>query len=136
MNWKVRFFILTAEDLTYWDEYGGNTNPSAKKRGTVLVSQIHAAEEVPDAAFERAFMMQVVYGDNNYVLYIQCSDVSERQEWLNHIRRLIPPMQQNQKFHPGYYDGKWTCCSDANKLTIGCQPCSPPSGYGGEHTCV
>ena len=128
MNWKARFFVLTSEELSYWDEFGGSANPSAKKKGTLPVCQIRAAEELPDAAFDRAFMLQIVYGDSNYVLYIQCSDAGERADWLMCLRRMIPPANQNHNYHTGYYDGKWMCCNDPNKLATGCQPCTPSPG--------
>jgi hypothetical protein len=127
MNWKARFFVLTSDELTYWDEFGGSTNPKASKKGTILVQQVRAAEELPDSTFDRANMFQIVYGDSNQILYVQSSDTGDRQDWLQCLRKLIAPASQNSSFHPGFFDGRWTCCSDSNKLSTGCKPCTERS---------
>ena len=123
MNWKARFFVLTPDELSYWDEFGGSTNPQAKKKGVLLTATMHAVEEVPDSTFNRQFMFQVVHGDNA-ILYIQSSDSADRNEWVAAIRRLIKPAARNSAYHPGLYDSKWTCCGDPNRNVTGCKPCT------------
>lgn len=124
INWKPRFFVLLPDELSYWDEFGGATNPQGKKKGTIPVSKIHSVEELPEATFNRQHMFQVVYAENNSVLYMQSSDTTDRTEWITALRKLIPIANQNASYHPGVFESKWTCCSDGNKSSMGCQPCS------------
>lgn len=125
MNWKPRFFVLQSDELSYWDEFGGATNPQGKKKGTIPVGKIRAVEELPDSAFNRQHMFQVVFGEVNSVLYMQSSDTTDRTEWITALRKLIPPANQNASYHLGVFDSKWSCCSDSNKASMGCQPCTP-----------
>nr|BAG55524.1 protein tyrosine kinase tec [Monosiga ovata] len=126
INWKARFFVLLPDELSYWDEFGGGTNPQAKKKGAIPTAKIHAVEEVPDTTFSRQFMFQVVHGDASSVLYIQSSDNTDRAEWIAVLRKLIVPAAHHSVYHPGCFESsRWSCCSESSKTTLGCKPTTP-----------
>lgn len=118
MNWKDRFFVLVPGELSYWDAFGGPENKEAKKKGAVDLGSVFAVEEVPESTFDRPNMIQVVHLDS--VLYVQCPDDAERQDWLRLLRREVKDNADKlRSYHKGYFDGKWTCCS-GKKTSDGC----------------
>ena len=76
---------------------------------------------MPFEAFNRPFMFQVVHTES--ILYIQCQSVKSHDEWLRALREQVKALPSlNKNFHPGYYDGKWTCCSITDATLDGCSP--------------
>jgi len=62
-NWKDRFFVLTPEELTYWEGFGGPTAPGAKLKGSLPLTKVVVVEAVPPDAFKppRVNMLQITY---------------------------------------------------------------------------
>eukprot|EP00052_Salpingoeca_macrocollata_P001091 m.23829 g.23829 ORF g.23829 m.23829 type:complete len:677 (-) comp11095_c0_seq1:50-2080(-) len=122
-NWKDRFFVLTPTELQYWDRIGGRHNPDASKKGEIALAEVRAVQEVDENCFRRPFVLQVVF--ESYVLYAQAQDKQDRDNWIQALRTAIA---NNPKlavtFHPGCYDGKWSCCNSGSRTADGCQPTS------------
>lgn len=120
-NWKDRFFVLSQNELAYWEKEG-----SAEKKGSIDTATISAAEAVKDNSFDRGcHLFQVVHGLPHITLYIQAADNSQRSAWLDAIRKLIVPARRSTLYHPGYLDSKgaWTCC-DKQAAVEGCEGCT------------
>lgn len=131
-NWKDRFFVLTPQELSYWEGFGGPSHPGAKLKGTLDLSKVVVVEAVPDEAFkpQRKNTIQITYDEAT--LYTQAQTPEEREEWLAEIRRqvkgndgLLP------KYHSGVFtDTKWSCCGTTRR-SIGCQDSFDYSVLGG-----
>eukprot|EP00049_Salpingoeca_infusionum_P023142 m.10570 g.10570 ORF g.10570 m.10570 type:complete len:654 (+) comp5587_c0_seq1:251-2212(+) len=130
LTWKDRFFVLMPSELSYWEGFGGHTNPGAKKKDGIPISDIVAVEEVPQKAFGRPFMVQVVRADAT--LYAQCQSLKDQKEWLAELRKLVAKNSNlAATYHPSHFDGKWMCCQTKDKKAAGCQPCFDYGPLGG-----
>lgn len=97
------------------------SKPDGKLKSEISTSKIQAVEDVPFEAFSRPFMLQVVHTES--ILYIQCQSVKSHDEWLRALREQVKGLSTlNANFHPGFFDGKWTCCSISDHTLDGCQP--------------
>eukprot|EP00050_Salpingoeca_kvevrii_P006923 m.292666 g.292666 ORF g.292666 m.292666 type:complete len:708 (+) comp12656_c0_seq1:283-2406(+) len=121
-NWRDRFFVLTPTELSYWEGFGGASNPAAKRKGVIPIAQIRAVEEVPQATFGRPHMFLILY--DQYTLYTQASDDTDRADWISCLRDAVSGNANLAKFyHPGQVGVRWTCCGE-KRDAVGCQPCT------------
>ena len=102
-NWTDRFFVLDANELSYWDRFGGAA-AGASKKGSIELRTVSAVEEVDEKAFHKNFMMQITYDDGGTprTLYTQGSDTSDRDEWVRAIRKQI---EGNPNLAPRHHSG-------------------------------
>ncbi|XP_065059353.1 tyrosine-protein kinase Tec-like [Rhopilema esculentum] len=117
-NYKSRLFVLTPEELSYYD---GTEEKKGKQKGTIALSKIKVVESVDDDALDRKFCFQVQH--DNLILYIIANSEEERNEWVTSLRYEIS--QQNrlllENFHSGLYiNGSWSCCK-CGKNSQGCK---------------
>lgn len=97
------------------------SKPDGKLKGEIEIAKITAVENVPFETFGRPYMLQAVHSEA--VLYIQCQTVKSRDEWVRALREQIKNHPQlNEKYHIGYYEGRWTCCSVMDRDLEGCTP--------------
>jgi Ras GTPase-activating protein 3 len=123
-NWKVRFFRLTRQELSYWEK-DIRSSSDAKKKGQIPVTDILAVEDVRDNCFDRQNLFQVVYNTaiGSMILYVQCDNAADRNAWVAALQGIMSPSKRNQHYHPAYFDGKaWLCCRHESQDLEGCQP--------------
>lgn len=122
VNWKDRYFVLTETDMSYWDKFMGDTSDGNKK-GEVVLREVRGVELVDESALQRPNAFQTIYGSGNdpWVLYTQAHDEGERDGWVHALReRIASNTELLSTFHPGAFNGKWTCCS-GTKTSDGCK---------------
>nr|XP_046206466.1 rasGAP-activating-like protein 1 [Oncorhynchus gorbuscha] len=117
---KKRYFWLSSETLSY-----AKTLDLWQVRSSIPIQCVCVVERVDENAFQQQHVMQVVAQDNDgqiHTIYIQCKNVNELNQWLSAIRKAsIYNERMLPCFHPGAYrSGKWTCCLQANRATLGC----------------
>uniref|UniRef100_A0A8C7I170 RAS protein activator like 1 n=1 Tax=Oncorhynchus kisutch TaxID=8019 RepID=A0A8C7I170_ONCKI len=117
---KKRYFWLSSETLSY-----AKTLDLWQVRSSIPIQCVCVVERVDENAFQQQHVMQVVAKDNDgqiHTIYIQCKNVNELNQWLSAIRKAsIYNERMLPSFHPGAYrSGKWTCCLQANRATLGC----------------
>mmetsp|Transcript_37411 Transcript_37411/g.98094 ORF Transcript_37411/g.98094 Transcript_37411/m.98094 type:complete len:408 (-) Transcript_37411:7-1230(-) len=116
INWKARWFRLTANELIY-----ATTEYAKTPAGFISLDAVTVIEHVDIQAFsnQRPNLIQIgfVDGDVQRVLYTQCKTRAEADRWLQKIRgqfpRTIPAAQAlHLKYHSGFEReaGVWTCC--------------------------
>ncbi|XP_077864810.1 rasGAP-activating-like protein 1 [Saccoglossus kowalevskii] len=118
-TFKKRYFWLSNENLSYAKE------PEIEVRSTIQIPRTCAVERVDTNAFQRPYMMQVIYKDsegNPKTLYMQAKDVNDMHQWLSAIRKTcVSNVNMMDTFHPGAYRGsRWTCCLQTAKSARGC----------------
>ncbi|XP_070571992.1 rasGAP-activating-like protein 1 isoform X2 [Ptychodera flava] len=118
-TFKKRYFWLSNETLSYAKE------PEIEVRSTIQIPRVCAVETVDCNAFQRPYMMQVIYKDsegNHKTLYMQAKDVNDMHQWLSAIRKTcVSNTHMLDTFHPGAYRGsRWTCCLQTAKSARGC----------------
>ncbi|KAK7810002.1 hypothetical protein U0070_015739 [Myodes glareolus] len=64
---------------------------------------------------------------DNYLLYVFAPDCESRQRW---VLTLKEETRNNNslvsKYHPNFWmDGRWRCCTQLEKLAVGCAPYDP-----------
>ncbi|XP_063860981.1 tyrosine-protein kinase Btk-like isoform X3 [Scylla paramamosain] len=112
-NWKERWFVLSPENLIYFD--GDRQSGRRKERGRVELSRVVAVECVNSVVFQRDYVFQLCYlseEKEQYVLYIAAVSGYERDEWLGYLRRLVAA---NECLSDWYHEGafirnQWSCC--------------------------
>uniref|UniRef100_A0A673YWV3 RAS protein activator like 1 n=1 Tax=Salmo trutta TaxID=8032 RepID=A0A673YWV3_SALTR len=117
---KKRYFWLSSETLSY-----AKTLDPWQVRSSIPIQCVCVVERVDENAFQQQHVMQVVAQDNDgqmHTIYIQCKNVNELNQWLSAIRKAsIYNERMLPSFHPGAYrSGKWTCCLQTNRTTLGC----------------
>ncbi|XP_069768610.1 rasGAP-activating-like protein 1 [Narcine bancroftii] len=118
-TFKKRYFWLSSENLSY------AKSSDWQVRWSIPVQHIRAVERVDENAFQQLHMMQVITQDNEaqlHIMYIQCKNVNELNQWLSAIRKAcIYNQQMLPFFHPGSYrSNRWTCCLHTEKTVQGC----------------
>ncbi|XP_066950454.1 tyrosine-protein kinase Btk isoform X6 [Macrobrachium rosenbergii] len=119
-NWKERWFVLSPENLIYYD--GDKQSGRRKERGRVKLSQVVAVECVDTEVFHRDWVFQLCYNseeNEQIVLYIAAATSQERDQWLDHLRRLVA---QNPCLSDHYHNGcikgnQWTCCKGGKDVS-------------------
>ncbi|CAH2295015.1 rasGAP-activating 1 isoform X1 [Pelobates cultripes] len=119
-TFKKRYFWLSSQTLSY------SKSPDWQVRSSIPVHRICAIERVDENAFQQPNMMQIISQDNEaqggHIMYIQCKNVNELNQWLSALRkvslcnqRLLPT------YHPGAYrNSHWTCCLQSDRAVRGC----------------
>ncbi|XP_040272597.1 rasGAP-activating-like protein 1 isoform X2 [Bufo bufo] len=119
-TFKKRYFWLSSQTLSY------SKSPDWQVRSSIPVHRICAVERVDENAFQQTNMMQIITQDSEaqggHIMYIQCKNVNELNQWLSALRkvslcnqRLLPT------YHPGAYrNAHWTCCLQNERTVCGC----------------
>ncbi|XP_075069836.1 rasGAP-activating-like protein 1 [Mixophyes fleayi] len=119
-TFKKRYFWLCSQTFSY------AKSPEWQVRSTIPVQRICAVERVDENAFQQPNMMQIITQDSEaqggQIMYIQCKNVNELNQWLSALRkvslcnqRLLPT------YHPGAYrNSHWTCCLQPDRTVRGC----------------
>ncbi|OCT98141.1 hypothetical protein XELAEV_18010371mg [Xenopus laevis] len=119
-TFKKRYFWLSSQTLSY------SKSPDWQVCSSIPVHRICAVERVDENAFQHANMMQIISQDSEtqggHIMYIQCKNVNELNQWLSALRkvslcnqRLLPT------YHPGAYrNAHWTCCLQSDRTVRGC----------------
>lgn len=119
-TFKKRYFWLSSQTLSY------SKSPDWQVCSTIPVHRICAVERVDENAFQQPNMMQIITQDSeaqgSHIMYIQCKNVNELNQWLSALRkvslcnqRLLPT------YHPGAYrNAHWTCCLQNERIVRGC----------------
>ncbi|XP_041421828.1 rasGAP-activating-like protein 1 isoform X4 [Xenopus laevis] len=119
-TFKKRYFWLSSQTLSY------SKSPDWQVRSSIPVHRICAVERVDENAFQHSNMMQIISQDSeaqgSHIMYIQCKNVNELNQWLSALRkvslcnqRLLPT------YHPGAYrNAHWTCCLQSDRTVRGC----------------
>jgi len=118
-NYKERWFCLTRSSLVYYD---GDDEVKRKEKGRIMVRDIQVVEQVTLEDRPHSFQIKYSEGGQEYTLYIQAKSESEREEWMQLARNLVrhnPGLLD--RFHPGVFAGKWLCCGETPKSSLGCQ---------------
>ncbi|XP_076319342.1 tyrosine-protein kinase Btk29A [Tachypleus tridentatus] len=124
VNFKSRWFVLTAKTLYYYD---GNPEKRGKEKGKVDLKTIKYVECLHDDALGKKFTFQV--GHKDYWLYIIASSEEQRREWIDSLRKLCSENKTLlDKYHAGVWlNGRWTCCGLTTKYSQGCYTAWKPS---------
>lgn len=84
-NWKIRFFVLTLNCLSYYDSF------DIKQRhlkGQILLGSVDSVERV--VKFERDFLMALHYKNKGeYTLHLQAKSEQECLEWLKALQDSV-----------------------------------------------
>uniref|UniRef100_A0A8C0ZQF9 Tyrosine-protein kinase n=1 Tax=Castor canadensis TaxID=51338 RepID=A0A8C0ZQF9_CASCN len=97
-------------------------------KGSIELSRIKCVEIVKSdisIPCHYKYPFQVVH--DNYLLYVFAPDRESRQRW---VLTLKEETRNNNslvtKYHPNFWmDGRWRCCSQMEKLAVGCAPYDP-----------
>nr|XP_053629687.1 tyrosine-protein kinase Btk29A-like [Cherax quadricarinatus] len=119
-NWKDRWFVLSPENLIYYD--GDKQSGRRKERGRVELSKVVVVECVDSAVFQRDWVFQLCYlseEKEQFVLYIAAVSSQERDQWLDYIRRLVADNEcLAEWYHQGVFiRSQWTCCKGGKDVT-------------------
>ncbi|XP_006631824.2 tyrosine-protein kinase ITK/TSK [Lepisosteus oculatus] len=123
-NYKQRYFVLSKDELAYFEHRPGK-KPTLK--GSIELSRIKCVEIVRSGcsipcSFKYPF--QVVH--DNYCLYVFAPDKESRHRWVSALKEETKNNVLAHKYHPNFWvDGKWICCSQADKLATGCDEYDP-----------
>ncbi|XP_053558145.1 rasGAP-activating-like protein 1 isoform X2 [Bombina bombina] len=119
-TFKKRYFWLSSQTLSY------SKSPDWQVRATIPVHRICAVERVDENAFQQPNMMQIISQDSEpqggHIMYIQCKNVNELNQWLSALRKVSLCNQRLlQTYHPGAYrNSHWTCCLQSDRTVRGC----------------
>ncbi|KAF5402163.1 hypothetical protein PHET_04102 [Paragonimus heterotremus] len=132
-NYRLREFVLLPYCIRYFEVSGGNRG---KEKGQLMLSNVKFIEKVQDDELDnKKNVFQIAYADDawstsSYILYIVANSASERDDWISLVRFYT--REQNARFVPRYHPGVWkrpgryTCCDDINRRSMGCQPTNEP----------
>ncbi|XP_075686195.1 rasGAP-activating-like protein 1 isoform X2 [Rhinoderma darwinii] len=119
-TFKKRYFWLSSETLSY------SKSPDWQVRSSIPIHRICAVERVDENAFQQPNMMQIITQDSEaqggHIMYIQCKNVNELNQWLSALRKVS---LCNQRLLPTYHAGAyrnahWTCCLQNERTVRGC----------------
>ncbi|XP_032899232.1 rasGAP-activating-like protein 1 isoform X1 [Amblyraja radiata] len=118
-TFKKRYFWLSSESLSY------AKSSDWQVKSSIPVQRVCAVERVDENAFQQLHMMQVITQDNEaqlHIMYIQCKNVNELNQWLSAIRKAsLYNQHMLPSFHPGSYrSNRWTCCLHTERTVQGC----------------
>ncbi|KAF8571853.1 hypothetical protein P879_01483 [Paragonimus westermani] len=132
-NYRFREFVLLPYCIRYFEVSGGNRG---KEKGQLMLSNVKFIEKVQDDELDnKKNVFQIAYADDawstsSYILYIVANSASERDDWISLVRFYT--REQSARFVPRYHPGVWkrpgryTCCDDINRRSMGCQPTNEP----------
>ncbi|XP_036404771.1 tyrosine-protein kinase ITK/TSK [Megalops cyprinoides] len=123
-NYKQRYFVLSSEDLTYF-EYRTGKKPVLK--GCIELSRIKCVEIVcSDVSIPCNFKYPFQVVHDSYYLYVFAPSKDCRQRWVRALKEEIKNNNLVHKYHPNFWvDGKWKCCQQNEKLAPGCSEYDP-----------
>ncbi|XP_028966545.1 ras GTPase-activating protein 3 [Galendromus occidentalis] len=117
-QFKKRYFFLTSKALCYSKNKDGN--PLCE----IPLDEVLGVERLREESFRLNNVLQIVQPSG--ILYIQCNNCVEEQEWLDLLRRLTASNRHKvQAFHPdAFINGEWLCCRSRFEGERGCSPVS------------
>ncbi|XP_064404911.1 tyrosine-protein kinase BTK-like [Halichondria panicea] len=116
VNFKKRVFVLSPTRLSY---YEGTIERRGGMKGYVDLSKVKVIEKVLDGAFDKPSFQ---IGHSDLTLYIIASSDAEQQEWIALLRQYCRSnVILQDRFHPGIFTGKWSCCDHRSKHSQGCR---------------
>lgn len=115
---------MDTKELKYSEQRPGR-KPVVK--GSIELSKIKCVEivctDLPIPCTNK-YPFQVFY-DNHY-LYVFAPDNDSRQKWVKALKEETKFNDLVTKYHPNIWaDGKWRCCKQTEKLSVGCQAYNP-----------
>uniref|UniRef100_A0A8C9W4K3 Tyrosine-protein kinase n=1 Tax=Scleropages formosus TaxID=113540 RepID=A0A8C9W4K3_SCLFO len=118
-NYKQRYFVLSTEDLTYF-EYRPGKKPILK--GCIELSHIKCVEIVRtemSIPCKYKYPFQILH--DSYYLYVFAPDNDCRQRWVRALKEGTKNNTLALMYHPNFWvDGKWKCCQQNEKMARGC----------------
>ncbi|VDL29152.1 unnamed protein product [Hymenolepis diminuta] len=133
-SYKLREFVLTPFHIKYFEVSGGNRG---KEKGRIALANVKYVEKVIDDDLDgKKNVLQIAYVEdanaaNWFLLYIVAPTQIERDDWISLIRFYTK--ERGAVFLPRYHPGVWkrpgrySCCDDINRRSIGCQHTSDSS---------
>ncbi|KAG9346780.1 hypothetical protein JZ751_007099 [Albula glossodonta] len=123
-NYKQRYFVLSTEDLTYF-EYRPGKKPVMK--GCIELSRIKCVEIVcTDVMIPCNYKYPFQVAHDNYYLYMFAPDKECRQRWVRALKEETKNNCLVPKYHPNFWvDGRWKCCQQNEKMAMGCSEYDP-----------
>nr|CDS26764.1 tyrosine protein kinase Btk29A [Hymenolepis microstoma] len=133
-SYKLREFVLTPFQIKYFEVSGGNRG---KEKGRIALANVKYVEKVIDDDLDgKKNVLQIAYVEdantaNWFLLYTVVPTQIERDDWISLIRFYTK--ERGAVFLPRYHPGVWkrpgrySCCDDINRRSIGCQHTSDPS---------
>jgi hypothetical protein len=82
-SWKRRWFVLTRDTLAYFESASGVDPP----RGVVLLIEVRAVNEVPEADVGMRYVFTLVTNRRTY--YVQANSPRDLERWLRALRLLV-----------------------------------------------
>ncbi|KAK2141824.1 hypothetical protein LSH36_1035g01017 [Paralvinella palmiformis] len=126
-NYKGRWFVLTALELTYHD--GNADEQPGKQKGRIFLKNIKVVEKVePEEFGGKPNVFQVLYTNEAgeaFNLYIMALSPESQEEWIFKLRQTSQKCGAifYKQYHPGIYSyklGKWLCCERIQHKSEGC----------------
>ncbi|MFT7809925.1 tyrosine-protein kinase ITK/TSK [Arapaima gigas] len=118
-NYKQRYFVLSTDDLTYF-EYRPGKKPILK--GCIELSHIKCVEIVRtemSIPCKYKYPFQILH--DSYYLYVFAPDNNSRQRWVRALKEGTKNNTLALMYHPNFWvDGKWKCCQQNEKMARGC----------------
>uniref|UniRef100_A0A3B3RTZ5 non-specific protein-tyrosine kinase n=1 Tax=Paramormyrops kingsleyae TaxID=1676925 RepID=A0A3B3RTZ5_9TELE len=118
-NYKERYFILRAEDLSYFEYRHGK---KLNLKGCIELSHIKCVEIVRSEMAipcKYKYPFQIVH--DNYYLYVFAPDNDCRLRWVKTLKDRTRSNTLVHMYHPNFWaDGKWRCCQQNEKMARGC----------------
>uniref|UniRef100_A0A8C9VES2 Tyrosine-protein kinase n=1 Tax=Scleropages formosus TaxID=113540 RepID=A0A8C9VES2_SCLFO len=134
-NYKQRYFVLSTEDLTYF-EYRPGKKPILK--GCIELSHIKCVEIVRtemSIPCKYKYPFQILH--DSYYLYVFAPDNDCRQRWVRALKEGTKNNTLALMYHPNFWvDGKWKCCQQNEKMARGCIEYDPNGNDPGEMVVV
>ncbi|XP_035266193.1 tyrosine-protein kinase ITK/TSK isoform X1 [Anguilla anguilla] len=123
-NYKQRYFVLSTEDLTYFECRPGK-KPAMK--GCIELSRIKCVEMVySEALIPCSYKYPFQVAHDNYYLYIFAPDKDCRLRWVRALKEETKNNCLFSKYHPNFWaDGRWRCCQQNEKMALGCAEYDP-----------
>ncbi|OQR77075.1 GTPase-activating protein-like, partial [Tropilaelaps mercedesae] len=117
-QFKKRHFFLTAKALCY----SKSKDVTQPPQGEVLLEEVLGIERLREEAFKINNVIQVL--QQSRILYIQCNNCVEEQDWLDILRRLTANNRLKvSTYHPeAFVAGEWQCCGHRQETDVGCTP--------------
>ncbi|KAK7869883.1 hypothetical protein R5R35_006686 [Gryllus longicercus] len=122
-NFKLRYFRLTTQDLTYSKTKG------KEPLCCIPLDQILAVERLKEESFKKKNMFQIVQPER--ALYVQANNCVEEKEWIDILTKICQTNANRlQRYHPSaFVNGHWLCC---RAMVEGAPGCTDVSSFESE----
>lgn len=117
-QFKKRHFYLTAKALCY----SKSKDVTQPPQGEIPLEEVLGVERLREEAFKLNNVIQVLQPSR--ILYIQCNNCVEEQDWLDILRRLtVNNRIKVSTYHPeAFVANEWQCCGQRQETDAGCTP--------------